>query len=717
MSDARTPDGPDAPLVDLRERAIDRLTQERQKSPLPPKDVQFIATGKGIKCRITDYTSDDPEHDICSNVEYRVHHVATLDPTTTDGIKAGFVASVVKATVSATGGTVETIITDDDAQNGYFFCVGADVDKVVSEYTTPRLISGQKLLSEIPPPVARFAATESGRAADGTTFSVIDWECLAPQPKKSFAGIEFVAMDYPKIGEQTVIASRDYVGVGGGRIDGRIILPVGRRHAIGTVTVSNGDVSAVFGGSENCFANAKPGDFLEIAGVRQQIRSVDATWQVTFGEPGGAVATWPGPTVLAYTTYDFIVSVTMYARSYAQDHNAEIDLGDSPFVNIVLDGELSEPNPPFLVGACDPATKISTIGNVNRLFLTPVVGTDIKSYLVYKAKGAAVPWGDSTLVVIKTIEADHVNVSGAIQVDDTDFGVYERENNQIFSYYAVAVNLRDMVSGPSAIVQIACRLDAPNDNGPQNTAGSGSAKNILWNPMLSGAGTVALQPGQDANMGGPPPDGFYQWDHEETAAPTCGFSNTTEVLMPQAGVGFYAGFRQAIDAWAATSATARRIPIGAYLGFQMKARTTGGTPNGLLRVDISQRDHTLTHLAYARVLTRLATDVIDTSLTVFSTNPAELTADYRLYWAVFKLDPALAVAQILLRIYYMNGSSGANVVVTEPMLWLGTTLVKYNAEHVDPNITYPPPSGGAPTPPRNFPDGDATKRPALDIQI
>lgn len=700
----RTADDPPAGSGFLDTSRDGNLPRNRRLQVLGPKGFKVEKTGKGVRVTITDRDHENIETAGTSALQYQVHWAETVDMTTEDGISAGFKQSVLLAPpIPAPGradATASGEFTDPKYATGYYFVTGVDASGRRSESGVPaRITDGSG--GTIPPDVTHFQVSESGEVHNGNVLSAVAYSFQLPERLNGLDRVQFWYENYPNLNELSGGESIQRTSGAGGSQTGVLRLPVARRTGAGTIGILG---TAVGGTGTNFRAIAAAGDYLEIFGVRALIQSVDSPTTMTLA---GA---WSGPSVAARSDWQVIGATTIYAVSIGLNGERRDDVTGAPSQTVLLDGELSAPNAPTLAA--------QVIGNIVRLEVTPSYGTEIARVILYRGTGSGVAFASTS--VIHTWHSDKVNSTGTLQFDDSDFTVYQREQGQVFSYYAQTVNIRDQKSSESSRVQATCRLDSGGDNSPPNTARDLS-RNLLWNGMLwCNADTTidVTDVDQDTKMGGGvPPAGHYRWDHEESGGSTpAGFQNSTEIILPAPGAAKYAAAKQRIDAWDNANS---RIPKGAYLTFQVKARTTGGDLNGWLYVDISQQNAAGVHQGYAYVRERLSDDTIDESGVdneTFIIDPAEFENSYRLYWCVFKLRDTLTTDRIVLRMYYQSGTMN-NINLAQPMLSRGEVLCIWTAEMQDPDIFYPPPTGGAPTPPTSFPDLEGSARPYIDMQV
>lgn len=682
----------------------DSIIRTLTLTPLVPK--QFFAENitDGVQVRAV---GRDRLLERDGAVKYRVRWVEDGDMTTETGRKAARVRSVIVCTLDAPGHDgVEVTDTIRNATygNGYLLCEAVGISQNVSDdFLFSQRLDSDVLDSTIPGDVTHFQASESGEEHQSSMVSVLSVECQAPSPIGSFDRVQLYYKDYPQIGGMNEGESHRYSGGSGGSIQFQAMNASSRRKGEGTVSLANGN-STVTGTGGSFLSQAQPGDVIEVLGRQATVSFVTSNDSLTL------TAVWAGPSVTSLADFTFIGLITVFAVAVSKAGTRRTDIENAPSVKVLFDAEDSAPNTPTMTGAA--------LGNMNRLDVTPLVGTRVDHYNFYRGLGPAQPFSACTF--LHAAPHDPTNVAGSIQFDDTDFTIYQREHAQVFSYYATAVNIARQEGLPSTIVELTCRLAAPSDGGVQ-IPGQTYSKNLLWNGMCYLNANVIIDPtdvNQDTSMGGGvPPGGFSRWNHEEGggAISIASFQNTTELILPHNGSGgAYTSAKQWVGAWNNLVNANRRIPIGCYVTFQCLARTSGGTPDGILGVDISQQDSAFTHQGWAKYRQRLNTDVMDESATGLNINPGDLVVPWQKYWATFHLDPALTTAFISLRIRYQDGTTPANIVLSQIMLSIGDALPQWTGELVDPLISYQPPGGGAPLPPGGFPDQDGGRGPRLN---
>lgn len=688
------------------------LPRDRRLQVLPPKRVVVEKTGKGVRVTVTDRAHENIDRAGTSAVAYHVHWAQTVDATSEDGVAAGFARSTLLAPALPApgfdGGVVTGEFTDAKFATGYFYVTGVDELGRRSEPTHPvRIGSGSG--GSIPDDLQHFQASESGEVHNGSTLSAVAYSFQMPERLNDLFAVQFWYENYPNLNQVSAGESIQRVAGPGGSQTGKLKLPVARRVGAGTISIAGDAVTGV-GTNFLTLAAAGGGDYLEVFGYRALIGSVTSNTSMTLA------AAWPAgnPAVSAAAIWQVIGSVTIYAVSIGPNGERRDDVTGAPSQTVVLDGELSTPNAPTVTA--------TALGNVIRLEVSPPIGTELARLLLYKATGAGVTFSKATCSVIHSWEIDRNNASPTFQHDDSDFTLYQREQNTVFSYFATAVNARDQESSASTRVEGTARLDTGADTGPQDNARE-IARNLFFNAHFTGPDGTSVDDTdaeQDDNMGGAgAPAGHYYWDGQAlVAASLPGWENDTEVVLAMTAL-LNSGtsiLSQRIDAWDNATAANRRIPKGKHLTFQIKIRSSGGQPNGTLAVEIRQYDTADAESGNATWREREADDDVVFTANSLDFDASNIDTDFQLVVGTCELDQEAETAYIIVRIgYASNVWNGINVNVTQPMLSFGDTPPQWTAEMPDPLITYGPPAGGTPIPPGHFPDRDGGYRDIIPL--
>jgi hypothetical protein len=712
----KSPDAPD--ILNATGDFERHVVRSGRVPPLQPKNWFLDTKGNGIVVRVVNRGTLGTDSAISGAVRYDVHWAETVDTTTSDGIEAGFRRSKVIATVPALDiedmESESGVIDDETYQSGYFYVVARSAENDRSVIGQPKRLSNQILSTSIPGAVEHFQVTESGEMHNGTVWSALSVSFRAPRPLAGFAGVQLVLEHYPGLNDPpTYWVSKRYSGLGGGAGQFKELAQVCRRIGTGTISVTIG-ATGITGVGTAFTQQMRAGDYLEIGGTRAQIASV------TDDDTATLSANWAGNrSYAAFASWEVIGLVRVYARSLSDGDVGAADLSTLPYVDVLMDGGLSAPNAPTITG--------TSRGNATVITWEQVVGTQIKGYRVYRGGAAGTAFVDCEAVGWVDQTKDVTAAASLLEWTDTNFTLYQREQNQVFAYYVVTVNERDDVSAPSTGVNVAARLDTGSDTGPQDNARQ-VPKNLLYNAMFSGTAAGSVDPtdtAQDDRMGFVPPTGFTYWDGDVSGSGQApGHQSATEVILAMTALNDTGGswVFQEIDAW--DHATPGHIPKGKLLNFQVKVRTSGGAPNGTFYLDILQYNGA-SHVSEGRLRERLSNDEYTTvdgaggstqGDDFLAVAGSDIVTDYQMVHGTFYLDPAVTTTKIMPRIIYSVTSwNGVNVIITEPMLSIAETPPYWTAEMVDPTITYGPPSGGAPTPPGYFNDEDGSWLPRIDM--
>jgi hypothetical protein len=685
--------------------------------PLLPLDVKIEDTGNGIRVTIIGRGRDAADTPLSGTVRYDIHYVADCDPETTGGISAALGRSTVIDAIDEPGKANmpgEKLISDAKYQNGWFLVTGVNAQGERSEPSVPRQMGIGIMDKRVPPNVDHFEVSENGEVHDGVAFSVLDIAYRAPNPLAGFNELQPLLQDYPKRGDLTAMPSKEYSGLPGGSASFKMVLQAARRPGTGTVTATNGVAVVTFGGAENALVQAQAGDELEILGVRGTILTVDSALQVTL------TANWTGENVVALSSYLFLGKIRVYGRSVSAGGGYETDLTKVPYVDVVLDAELSTPNAPTLA--------VEAAGGLIRASVTIGAATGIDHVILYRGTGSGVAFASCS--PLYTWPPEEVKPTATLQWSDTKFTTYEMENGQTFTYYAVVVNVRGQRSSPSAAAQASCRLNSGKEG--DAPVGRLGLKNLLYNGFIGGtAGNSVLandasqdywfdvtvgvrEPGVPFNASVAQSYGFgafrghTRWESGDGATGAAGarpkFQNGTEVHFdaPGSGKGWF--LWQEVEAWesaaVAMPALARYRKIkraGVYVLSAYIAALGGTAPDGYMRFFIEQHNNG-TQLGNANRRYRLADDSLAWTTADYEISAALLTTEWQRFYAVFQMRTDLTpVKQLHVNIAWFNGTVG-NVKVTQAMLNEGEEVGVFTADMGDPNIGWPvnpgdPPSG------------------------
>lgn len=692
-------------LADFNRGEFRHQVRTNRLPPLQPRNWFIDQKGNGLVFRVVNSGRIGTDGPINGAVRYDFHWAENVDTSTADGIDAGFRRSKVVASAMALGiedmESESPVLDNEDYQSGYFYCVAVSADGERSAIGQPKHITNQILARNIPANVEHFQVSESGEMHNGTVWSALSCSYKAPAPLRGFGAVQLVLEHFPNLNEVTYWVIKKYAGLGGGSAQFKENAQVCRRVGVGTITVTAG-ATGIAGASSLFTQQMRAGDYLEIGGVRGQIASV------TDDDTATLSANWAGRSYVAFASWEVIGLVRVYARALSDGGVGEADLSGLPFVDVLLDGNLSAPNAPTVTATAR--------GNTITLTWQQVLGTQIKGYRVFRGLGAGTPFADCSAVGWVEQPKDTAAVaSSRLEYVDTDFTIFEREQATVFSYYVVTVNERDEPSAPSTGVEGTARLDSPADVGPPGSARE-IALNLLWNGHINGTAAGAVGTGdavQDANMGGGAPAGWNRWSGAVTGAGSApGHISTNEVVLAMTGAPGAIGasfIQQQIDAVDHGTAGNRRVPTWKPLVLQVKARTSGGAMDAghWLAMYIEQYNGgALT--APASLRQRLSDDTLDFGDSTLFVFGDDITEDHQVYYGVFVLDPTAVTTHIVVTIGFATVDwSGVNVYLTEAMLSFGENLPQYTPQLPDPDVTYSRVTGGAPEPPPLFADQEA----------
>jgi hypothetical protein len=690
IADKNTGDGQTGTM--LREEQFDNYG--RRPQPLQPKRFSVHAEGTAVRVVVIDYGKPGQGSQHSGSVRYDIYWAETVDTSTKATIAAGFARATCLAP-SLPAPRVEDqatsmLLTDPKYLSGYYFCVGVDANGEKSEPTAPISVTTEGVDSTVPGDVTHWDVSESGEAANGSVYSALSYRCQAPHPLGSFGGVQIYLKNYPNIGQIEQGFFHRYYGSASGPITGKQLYPICRRRGTGTVTATNGSPTITGSGF---LAIAQANDQVEILGVRATIQSLTDTTITLTGN-------WSGESVVAFGEYSIIGYVTIFGVAISKGGTHKADVETAPSVSLLMDGELSAPVAPTLSG--------SSLGNAIRIEVTVVPGVQIKQVNIYRATGAGQAF--SSCALVKSIAYDAVNASGTLVWDDSDFTTYEKEQGQVFSYYATTVNVRDQESSASSRLEKACRLSIPGEGSPTIPAGA-LGKNLLYNSYIYGTSgaSVSVADVVQSDYSGTPPDGYALWDDNPLGgASAATHLNGTEVSLGAPGAGVSCGIRQRIGAWdntgGATGRECRRVDKGQNLTFSIYAKSTSATgPNGTLTLFIAMLNAAFAQIGSYNVKTRLSDDSFDYTDTTYIIAGSDLPDEHYRYYATFSPTTIPAgVHWIEARITHNDSDNGNNVLVTKVMLSYGDQMHAWTPELV--SVIYPPPGS---TPPGNGYDEDS----------
>lgn len=685
------------------DRTAAAIVRSRNTGPQPPKTFKVEKFGTGVRISVT---GTDPFKKTNGAVRYDIHWAEEVDASTTDGKDRGFARTKVVKTLiapSVEDGEATDFLTDPQYQLGYFFCTGVAADGVTrSEYVGPqRVTDGGE--GTIPGDVTHFQVSESGEEIHGTVYSVLSVSAVAPVPLGQFDGIELLMEDYPNPGDRESTDFIQYIGPPGGPIQKKVRKTTGRREGI--VTASPGGVTTALGSivvtglNTRFLEQANAGDLLEIGGVLAPIAAVISDTELSLDATWGTYSSFA---VSFMPQFYFVAQIRFRAVAIGRDGSRRSDIENAPYVDVIMDGDLSAPNAPASFTA-------TAIGNFVRCEWVEVIGTGIKHYEIWRKEGSADTFSLAKLLTIVPKNQTIVDTTTTtLQYDDSDFTVYQRDTGAVFRYYVRAVNTRDN-PGATATDTEPCRLNSYSDTDP-TVPSRDLSKNRIYNGFVDGTAgnnVDSADVSQDAAMAlGGPPTGWTRWHGVvENGHPTRPVhANGTEVKFPVAGAsGQINKIYQQINGWDPALAPNRKMKKGAYVLFQCKARTATTGNNGTLALEIQLWDGGAykAHCPYRR---RISDDSWDEVGSTYTLACSSLLTTYSTVFAVFRLDETAngGVIDEVRPVIYVESCTSFDIYLTEIMLSEGDELTMWTHDMGDTGYDYPDATGPLPT----YPEGD-----------
>lgn len=723
------------------DRHDSRLPRARTLIPRGPKSFRIEKAGLGIRVIITDWPHDTIDVAGTSTYQFLVYWAQTVDQTTQAGNDAGFARSTLLAPSipvagrrrAAGGGSGTEFVgffSDPKYQQGYFWCVGVDIDGIQGDHGNPIKVIGG-VGGTLPSDVEHFQASESGEQHGLTTLSVVSYSFRIPFGGGELDSVQFMFRNYPNLNEFSEGESRRVTVGKGSTQTGKLRFPIGRRIGSGTISIVGTAVTGV-GTEFLTLAASAGGDQIEVFGVQARIASVASNLGMTL-QSG-----WTGPAVIAVADWQTIASVTIYAISEGLNGARRDDPENGPSVTLDLDGLLSAP--------IAPALTATALGNAIRLAIDPPEGTELARALLYKATGGGVSFDKATCQMIHSFEIDNSNPSPFFQWDDTDFTTYQREQGQVFSYYASAVNVRDQESAPSVRAEAACRLDSGKDG--SDPGGKIGLKNLLYNGFFGGTAAnvvAANDTSQDANFGGVVAGthvpgrpygtiaghggqaygigdyrGYTRWESNDGgggAAGTVTHQNGDEAWITPPGNTKQWYVYQEVEAWNSNAAA----PPAPYIkmkkdgtccwAVKLAKDVASAQPDGTIGIYIDLYDNNTFRGEAPRRYRDSATDAL-----LYASGPsahinvsgADLLSTWQLFFGVFKLDSSLGtIRQCRFNVTWANGTQG-KVRIKEAMVNDGEERGIFTGDMGDIRVSWPTP--GDPAGPIGDGDGRRTGR-------
>jgi hypothetical protein len=696
------------------DRTNDFIVSSSAWPALPPKTFRIEKAQNGLRFLAADRGKVTPaDGRLSGSVSYVVRWVQSLDITNNDSIIAARKRSIAVATIPASGiDGVEAAVffSDPKFASGWFLCVGVDAAGAESDdASSPVQISNQILDDSVPPDISHPQASESSESHGDVTLSVLSCSVQLPSPLGSLDLVQPHYLNYPSFG---VLSEGEGVrnnAPAGGTFQFQARNSLGRARGTGTITVTNGS-TAVTGAGSLFTQQVNASGLIEVLGVQGTITTVNNDTSITLS------AVWAGKTVTIDDFYLYPL-ITIYFVPVSKGGTRRSDVTNAPSVSTLFDGNDSPPNA--------PTVSATTKGNVIVIYITPVVGTRISHYNVYRGTGQNVAFG--SCAIIGTVKDDPTNLAVPITFEDHDFTVYQRENGQFFTYYVttVARATTPLESGHSILNNQNCRLNSGQDGDPTIPSRDGF-KNVAFNGYLGGTGILtggvpnvvngdATDPSQDAfnnnpaiapqtvaGLGGGASRlrAWTRWNYEQiggaTVYPT--HVNTNEVKLPFPGAGKGVGINQFIVGWSGVigAQTDKKIQKGEYLTIQVKVYCDS-TPNGSLIIGVSQYNGGVSQWALLR--TRQSNDTIlesnasgPYSLAGSSLSGATSSALVMAY-ATYHLDSTFSTDKIALTVRHTDSTAG-NIFIKELMVNEGYELAPWTGDMGNIDTSYPTAGNG-----------------------
>jgi len=201
---------------------------------------------------------------------------------------------------------------------------------------------------------------------------------------------------------------------------------------------------------------------------------------------------------------------------------------------------------------------------------------------------------------------------------------------------AIVTNIGNDTSFPSTVHSIACKLDAPSDNGPQEVARD-TAENCCGTAAVTSTRTRQSMSRRSSRI----PRWAAQFrlpgsivGTTKRAAACAGRLSEhkgSDPSVPRIGKVLPA---EAEDRRVGSRHSRQPSSAeGKYLTLQCKGRTSGGQPNGTFRLGLWQWDGAAYTAIKAR--RRLTDDSIVFDLDGITINGSDMITDHQLYWGVF----------------------------------------------------------------------------------
>jgi len=690
------------------DRLRDDLLPGQTAPPLPPLQVVVEDTGAGVRVTVV---NDGPLGRLNGAVRYDVYWAETVDTTTAAGKAAGFARAICLApSIPATdvAHTQSSAVFTDKAA-GFWYVCGVGSDNTHSAPSEPAQITRAGTDTTIPGPVVHLQISESGKVSNGTVFSELSVTCDPPADASNLGGVQMYLKDYLSLGDIQEGYFHQWRGSGG--INFAPLYPIPRRRASISLTATNASNS--FTAAGGLLAIAKVGELLELLGEQLEISGITDTAITTVGN-------WPRDGV---ATSDFVIigKPRIFIVSVSKAGTRRADIENAPYVDVLMDGNLSTPNAPANV-------YISNTGVDVIIEWDQVAGGTIDGYNVYRSDGNSVDAGMSnspptpaagTVLLDKVRQNSNVvdgSVYARLQFHDSRFTPYDLETNAAFVWYVTTTNTRGDESAANASTGN-CRQSVTNEIDPTQT-GRNAGKNYVYNGCVTGTGgnqVLANELTQDffiatdaANLPGRPYGaasgqanglgrfrGYTRWESNDGgsgAAGICTFENGDEIHIPAPGSGKFHYVYQEIGAWQELSGNAfLKLGKGEVYTLSAYFSHTGVQPNGILRLYVEQYANNVLGAQSKRRYRDTNSNIV-TSSTALEIAGSEITSTSSRYQAAFQLDSAVnPTRQVRVNFQWDSGTTGV-IVVRRVMLNAGEAAAQWTADMGDPTISLPVPT-------------------------
>lgn len=710
----------------IERRALDRdfLTDDRLRDdllpgqtapPLPPLQVVIEDTGAGVRVTVV---NDGPLGRLNGAVRYDAYNAAEdsknpVDTSSVAATSAAFVRAVCVGSIPATDVAhtqSSNLFNDPKFSTGLWFVCGVGSDGTRSAPSQPARVTTGTADTTIPGDVSHLQISESGKVSNGTVFSELSVTCDPPADSSNLGGVQMYLKDYLSLGDIQEGYFHQWRGSGGINFDP--LYPIPRRRA--NISVTATAASNSFSAAGGFLAIAKIGELLEVLGVQLEISGVTDTAITT-------LANWPKDTV---TTSDFVIigKPRIFIVSVSKAGTRRADIENAPYVDVLMDGNMSTPNAPANVYISDTGVDVV-------IEWDQVAGSTIDGYNVYRSDGVSADAGMSnspptptagTILLDKVKQNPNIpegSTYARLQFHDSKFTPYDLETNAAFIWYVTTANTRGDESAANYSVGN-CRQSVTNEIDPTQV-GRNAGKNYLYNAALAGtaaAQVLATDTAQDPFMGtdasnlpGKPYGaaggqangtgrfrGYTRWESNDGgtgASGTVTFENGDEVHIPAPGAANFQYLFQEIGAWNESSGNAyKKLGMGEVYTFSVYLAHDGATAvDGSVLVYIEHYDNnTFKSLAERRY--RDTNSNITSSVSGLEIAGSEITATPVRYQAAFQLDSAISpTRQIRVNVARSDGTSGV-LVVRRAMFNPGEVAAQWTSDMGDPSISVPVPT-------------------------